>query len=160
MNIGEIATQIYSDEFSGTSGAPTVEYISGWLSGNVGMLNNVIFTDLDPTGNFPYEESSIFKNLYLRDFYKKEAGKAMRGIYAGSASNLILKLKEGDSDIQFVNRNEVSKSLNSLSRQYATDLNDQITAYRLYQAYPRQVVGEDACYPDLAHGTGTGCCGN
>lgn len=158
MNISEIAAQIYTDEFFGTSGAPTVEYISSWLSGNVGMLNNVIFTDLETTGDFPYEESSIFKNLYLRDFYKKEAGKALRGIYAGSASNLILKLKEGDSDIQFVNRNEMSKTLTTLSRQYATDLNDQITAYRLYQAYPRQVAGEDACYPDHGYATGTGCC--
>lgn len=157
MNISEIAIQVYSDEFCETSGAPSINYISAWLSGNVGMLNNVLFTDLDPTGDFPYEESAIFKNLYLRDFYKKEAGKALRGIYAGAASNLILKLKEGDSDIQFVNRNELSKTLTSLSRQYASDLNEQINAYRLYQAYPRQVAGEDACYPDLSYNTGTGC---
>lgn len=154
MNIGEIATQIYTDEFEGTSGAPTVEYISSWLSGNVGALNNVIFTDLSATGDFPNEEASIFKNIYLRDFYKKEAGKAMRGIYAGSAQNLIIKVKEGDSEVQFLNRNELSKTLNSLSRQYADDLNAQITAYKLYQAYPRQVAGEDSVYPDMGTGTG------
>lgn len=158
MNIGELATQIYTDEFSGTSGAPTVLEISSWLSGNVGSLNTVIFTDLSNTGDFPYEESSIFKTIYLRDFYKKEAGKALRGIYAGAASNLVLRLKEGDSDISFQNRNEVSKSLTSLSNTYSAQLNELVTAYRSYQAYPRQVAGEDGDYPVVGYGPDCGTC--
>lgn len=153
MNIGDIAAQLYVDEFEGTSGAPTLSAISGWLSGNVGVLNALIYTDLEYDSDYPQEEAVIFKTIYLRDFYSKEAGKALRGIVNGAASNLLLQLREGDSEIRFANRNEISKTLSSVSSTYAQQLSDLVNAYRIYNAFPRQVAGNDATYPENSYET-------
>lgn len=146
MNLGDIASQIYEEEFEGTSGTPTSGQISGWLSGHVGDVNNLLYTDFAWSGDFYSEEASIFKALYLKDFYKKQAGAASRGIINGGASSSLLSVKEGDSAISFVNRNEVSKGLMSLSKQYSDDLKDLVANYQIYQAYPRQTQGVDAYY--------------
>lgn len=158
MNLGEIAAGINQNEFDGAA-SPSVTSISGWLSGNLGGLNSLIYSDFSYTGDFNPEESAIFSAYYLRDFYKKEAGRAMRGLVTGSSSSSLLSVKEGDSTISFVNRSEVSKSLMALSKQYGEDFNEMVAKYNIYNAFPRQSAGEDCGYPlnsmDIPH-TGTG----
>lgn len=146
MNLGEIASQINQNEFDGAS-SPSVSSISGWLSGNLGGFNTLIYSDFSFSGDFGQEESAILSAYYLRDFYKKESAKAMRGLITGGNSSSLLSVKEGDSTISFVNRSEVSKSLMSLSKQYSDDLNEMVAKYNIYGAFPRQSAGEDCNYP-------------
>lgn len=91
------------------------------------------------------EAQSVLKELYLANYYNKEARNALRGITTSTASgDNVLSLRDGESAVTFVNRNEVSKVYRGL----ATDCMNRVTQlaaqYNIYQAQPRQLGGIDA----------------
>jgi len=91
------------------------------------------------------EAQSVLKELYLSNYYNKQARNALRGIAESSVSgDNVLSLKDGESSVTFVNRNEVSKVYRGL----ASDCMDRVTRlaaqYNIYQAQPRQLGGIDA----------------
>jgi len=82
--VSTVATGIFRDEFDSDTGYESLSSISGWLENNVGLLNTQLYTAfsgsgttdgdtaLQATGTFKYEESDIFKQLYLVNYYKKK----------------------------------------------------------------------------------------
>ena len=46
-NIGTLANSIFTNEFDSTG--ITLDSISGWLDGNIGELNNTLYTSLSGT---------------------------------------------------------------------------------------------------------------
>lgn len=144
----DLAHEVFSVEFGSETGAATFSQISGWFSTNLGLLNNLLYTDfsgVDPS--LAEEEKAIFKELYLSNFYTRQSRNALRGILSSSNNgDNILSVSDGDNSITFVNRNEVGKVYRSLATDSQVKLKELVYAYNSYKAEPRQLGGIEAGY--------------
>ncbi len=144
----DLANDVFTVEFDSSTGVVTYSQISGWFSTNLGLLNNLLYTNF--TGSDPElgnEEKAIFKELYLSNFYNKQARNTLRGIIATSNNgDNILSVSDGDNSITFVNRNEVSKVYRGLAADSQVRLKELVAAYNSYRAEPRQLGGIEAGY--------------
>lgn len=147
FSIGDLATEIFQNEFDSDTGYAQLSVISGWLSSNIGILNTKIYSNfnvendnVDPTGQFKLEERAIYKQMYLYEFYTKKTRQVLRGV--DSAVDF-LTLREGDTTITRTNKNELAKTYRSLAGDAKEELEKLVTSYILYQAAPVQVAGED-----------------
>ena len=115
--LGDLASGILNTEFDNDTGIATTGAISGWLYENLGRLNTYIYSDFSgPSANVDTEAQNILKELYLCNYYTKQARNALRGIVSSSVSgDNVLALKDGESSVTFVNRNEVSKVYRGLA---------------------------------------------
>jgi hypothetical protein len=52
-------------------------------------------------------------------------------------------LREGDSNIKKINKNEISKNFRGLSQDCQAELNKTVKMYLKYGAVPEQVAGDD-----------------
>ena len=83
--------------------------------------------------------------FYLCNYYNKQARNALRGIATSTVSgDNILSLKDGESSVTFVNRNEVSKVYRGLASDCMEKVTRLAAQYNIYQAQPRQLGGIDA----------------
>lgn len=150
-SVSGLSTEIYENEFDSDTGYASLSLISGWLANNVGMLNTKIFssfstsdessdTYLTPTGSFKQEEAAIYKQIYLYEFYTKKTRQVLRGV---DSSVDFLSLREGDTMITRTNKNELAKTYRGLANDAREEMEKLITDYKLYQAAPVQVAGED-----------------
>lgn len=146
-NIGDLANSIFEYEFDSTGVSLTS--ISGWLSENIGELNNLLYTSFSGVnGEIPdlkLEEQNIYKELYLYNFYTKQARNTLRGILDNSSN--ILSIEDGEQTINFVNRNEVAKVYRGLAQDAQNRLEKLVYAYQSYTSHPRQVGGIEANLP-------------
>jgi hypothetical protein len=144
--LGQLASGIYSSEFDSDSSAANYSQISGWLSENLGLLNTLINTNF--SGQNPslgLEERAIYKEIYLYNYYNKQARSILRGITATSnAGDNILSVSDGDNSISFVNRNEVGKVYRDLAKESKQKLDGLVTKYTIYQSQPLQVGGYES----------------
>tara|TARA_R110000824_G_scaffold43099_2_gene126464 strand:- start:15639 stop:16184 length:546 start_codon:yes stop_codon:yes gene_type:complete len=155
--VSTIATGIYNDEFDSDTGYVTLTSISGWLANNIGLLNTIIYrefsgsgvtagtldgdTVLQPSGNFRFEESDIFKKIYISNYYTKKARAVLKGI---DSSVDFISLREGDSMITRTNKNEIAKTYRGFAKDAQEALDDLVGRYNIYGAAPVQVAGTDA----------------
>tara|TARA_R110000737_G_scaffold293238_2_gene299848 strand:+ start:108 stop:587 length:480 start_codon:yes stop_codon:yes gene_type:complete len=146
----DLASGIVETEFDSDTGIATVAAVSGWLYENLGKLNTYIYTDFTGNtangtyGQIDIEAQNILKELYLNNYYNKEARNALRGIVSSSVSgDNILSLKDGESAVTFVNRNEVSKVYRGLASDSMDNIVRMAGQYNIYQAQPRQLGGID-----------------
>ena len=146
----DLASGIVETEFDSDTGIATVAAVCGWLFENLGKLNTYIYTDF--TGNgasgtygvIDIEAQNILKELYLNNYYNKEARNALRGIINSNVSgDNVLALKDGESSVTFVNRNEVSKVYRGLAADSMDNVVRMAGQYNIYQAEPRQLGGID-----------------
>jgi len=151
----ELASGILNTEFDDNTGIATTGSISGWLKENLGGLNTYIYTDFSgdlasgANGTIDIEAQNILKELYLHNYYNKEARNALRGIVNSNVSgDNVLSLKDGESAVTFVNRNEVSKVYRGLASDSMDNIVRMAGQYNIYAAQPRQLGGVDG-------GTGT-----
>ena len=154
--LGDLATSIWDNEFGDATGASQrtneINSISGWLAGNIGLLNTLIYKsfsgdangDVCPVGTFKLEEQDIYSQIYLKHFYEKKARNVLRGIDGSLNSDIDwIRLREGDSLIVRNNKTDVSKLYLSMAKDAAEELIDLVYYYNSYQAAPRQVAGND-----------------
>ena len=148
--VEELASGIVVTEFDGDTGIATVSNVSGWLFENLGQLNTYLYTDFTGSqasgtyGEMDIEAQNILKELYLKNYYTKEARNALRGIVNSSVSgDNVLSLRDGESAVTFVNRNEVSKVYRGLASDSTENLKRLVAQYNIYQAQPRQLGGID-----------------
>jgi dipeptidyl aminopeptidase/acylaminoacyl peptidase len=78
--------------------------------------------------------------LYINKFIYKKTRQVLRGI---DSSVDFITLREGDSLITRTNKNELAKTYRSLANDAKQELDQLVTAYKIYQARPVQVAGED-----------------
>lgn len=146
--IASLASGIYSTEFESDSSAANLTQISGWLTENLGLLNTLIntsYSGLDP--KMGLEEQAIYKQLYLYNYYNRQARNVLRGIVSvNSSGQNILQVSDGDNSITFVNRNEVGKVYRDLSKDAKEKLDKMVDKYNIYSAQPLQVGGIEAGY--------------
>lgn len=140
--IGDLASGIITTEFSHITGSSfTIELsrVSGWLQNNIGTLNTLIYTSFSGENpGFDDEEDAIFSQLYLVGYYRKKIQDVLRGIDEAAIS--FLTLKEGDTTIQQVNKNEVAKTYRGIYSDTKNLLDELVDRYTRYEAYPRQVI--------------------
>jgi hypothetical protein len=141
--IATLASGIYITEFDSDSTAANFTQISGWLSENLGLLNTLINTNFSGQNpNFGLEEQSIYKEVYLYNYYNKQSRNILRGITATSnAGDNILSVSDGDNQITFVNRNEVGKVYRDLAKESKQKLDSLVAKYNIYASKPLQVGG-------------------
>ena len=141
-SIADLATNIFIEEFD--SSDIVYDSISGWLEGNLGQLNNVLYTNFSGVSGqvdgLNLEEQEIYKKMYMYHYYMKQTRNTIRGI-ANDTNGNILSVRDGDNAITFVNKNEVSKVYRSLAQDAYEKLEGLVYKYNSYNASPRQVGG-------------------
>lgn len=147
----DLASGIVTTEFDGDTGIATVASVSGWLYENLGQVNTYLYTNFsgdNSTGTYGFmdiEAQNVLKELYLSNYYNKEARNALRGITKSSVSgDNVLSLRDGESAVTFINRNEVSKVYRGLANDCMDKVTQMAAQYNIYQAQPRQLGGIDA----------------
>jgi len=147
----DLASGIVTTEFDGDTGIATVASVSGWLYENLGQVNSYLYTNFsgdNATGTYGFmdiEAQNVLKELYLSNYYNKEARNALRGITKSSISgDNVLSLRDGESAVTFINRNEVSKVYRGLANDCMDKVTQMAAQYNIYQAQPRQLGGIDA----------------
>ena len=146
----DLASGIVTTEFDGDTGIATVASVSGWLYENLGQVNTYLYTNFSGDnaqgtyGLMDIEAQNVLKELYLSNYYNKEARNALRGITRSSVSgDNVLSLRDGDSAVTFINRNEVSKVYRGLANDCMDKVTKMAAQYNIYQAQPRQLGGID-----------------
>jgi len=146
-SVHDLADEIFGNEFEYDSGYAQFYYISGWLASNVGLLNTKIYSqysvqnsNFEPTGLFQQEERSIYKQMYLYEFYTKKTRQVLRGV---DSSVDFVTLREGDTMITRTNKNELAKTYRGLANDAREEMERLVSSYNIYQAAPVQVAGED-----------------
>ena len=144
--LGDLASGILNTEFDNDTGIATTGAISGWLYENLGRLNTYLYTDFSgASANVDTEAQNILKELYLCNYNTKQARNALRGIVSSSVSgDNVLALKDGESSVTFVNRNEVSKVYRGLASDSMANVERLSAQYNIYEAQPLQLGGIDA----------------
>lgn len=132
--------------------------ISAWFldNGNVGKLNNLIGTQIsgvaykdthgvvtgyDLVPNPSNDQLAIYKMMFECDYFTKQSKNMAKS--AATIGNDWTTLREGDSTITKINKNEISKNFRGLSQDCKAELNKNVKMYLKYGAIPEQVVGDD-----------------
>lgn len=148
-SLGEIAERIFDNEFDDASTELErlfrIQSISGWLEGNVGQFNNLTYQSFGTGDSFLMEEENILTQLYLKNYYNKQARSVLVGGGGGGTGSALdwTRLSEGDTTIVRSNKTEVAKNYKSLAGDASIELNDLVYAYNSYRAMPRQTAGID-----------------
>jgi len=147
----DLASGIVVTEFDSDTGIATVANVSGWLYENLGQVNTYLYTDFSGSnasgmyGVMDTEAQNVLKELYLSNYYNKQARNALRGIVDSSVSgDNVLSLRDGESSVTFINRNEVSKVYKGMASDCMEKVTRMAAQYNIYQAQPRQLGGIDA----------------
>lgn len=143
--LGDLANSIYRVEFDSSSDAANLSLISGWFVENVGLLNTLIntsFSGEDP--GLGLEEQAIYKQLYLYNYYNKQARNVLRGITSTNTSDNIIMVADEGNKIQFTNKSEVAKTYKDIAKDSKQALDSLVAKYNIYAARPLQVAGIEA----------------
>jgi len=141
----DLASGIVQYEFDSDTAIATVANVSGWLYENLGQVNTYLYTEFSGVdASLDIEAQSVLKELYLCNYYTKQARNALRGIVDSSVSgDNVLSLRDGESAVTFINRNEVSKVYKGLAGDCMDNVVRMAGQYNIYGAQPRQAVGID-----------------
>jgi hypothetical protein len=133
--VTSIADEIISDLDNDSS--LSTSYVATWVRNNVGKVNNLIGTSFDLDENLEYTPcvdqniKDIIKWLFICQYYKN-AAKSNLGASAYDWS----EVREGDSVVRRVSKNEIAKTFLQLSSQCSEDLKDLIKYYKVNSCLP------------------------
>jgi hypothetical protein len=129
--------------------------ISAWVldNANLGKLNNLIGTCFagvsytNDCGNVTgygiepairNDQLAIYKMLFDYEYFKSESRNMAKS--SATIGSDWTNLREGDSSITKINKNEISKTFRGLSRDAKEDLDKAVKLYLKYNAVPDQIV--------------------
>jgi len=138
----DLAYSIFETEFDADTNLANPSSIEGWFVENLGLLNTLIYSSFsgeDP--NLGLEEKAIYKQLYLYNYYTRQARNVLRGITSTNSSDNIIMVADEGNKIQFTNKNEVSKTYRDLAKDTKQQLDSLVAKYNIYAAKPLQVGG-------------------
>lgn len=140
--ISGLATKIFQTEFESDTGAVPRSYIQAWLESNLGLLNTRINTSYSgSSAELDLESSAIYKEMYMSHYYRKQSRNALRGLVGNSDGADVLSIRDGNSSVSFVNKNEVSKVYKSLADDCDSKVEKLAHQYNMYQSEPLQLGG-------------------
>jgi hypothetical protein len=120
----------------------TVSYLSTWLQNNVGLLNNLIGTEIEIDENSEFspcltdDQKVILKNLYICHYYAQQA-KANLG-----ASGWI-KVEEGDNRVTKTSPTENAKVFFNLAKECNANILQIVKSYKQGQSIPTSMSAHD-----------------
>lgn len=155
-SFSQFINSVYDDLGNPTSYPPS--RLSGWFldNSNAGKLNNLIGTHISGVcfqnssgvttgyGLFPEpspDQYSIYKMIFDCEYFKSEARNAASS--AMTIGNDWTSLREGDSSITKINKNEISKNFRGLAQDCKAELDKAVKMYLKYNAIPDQIAGDD-----------------
>jgi hypothetical protein len=160
--LGTLGYTIWDTEFGDHTGASdrtsNAVLISGYLDANLGQLNTLLNKDFElVTGTdtvspeFKYEENAIFTQIYLKDYYSKQARNILKGIASSPITTTGMnwtELREGDTYIKravtsAATKAESSRLFQALGQQAKDHLRELVHYYNMYGSIPAQVAGKD-----------------
>ena len=160
--LGTLGYTIWDTEFGDHTGASdrasNAVLISGYLDANLGQLNTLLNKDFElVTGTdtvspeLKYEENAIFTQIYLKDYYTKQARNILKGISSSPITTTGMnwvELREGDSYIKravtsAATKAESSRLFQVLAQQAKDHLRELTYSYNMYGSIPTQVAGKD-----------------
>jgi len=155
-DFGNLAYKIVKYEFKDDVSRFPISYVSGWLETNLGELNGLLHEDfyinesgnIGPSGLAPVEQN-IYAYLYKINYFDKASRDTLRGLTWGGVSGVAddwTSIKEGDSSIQRVSKNTLSRSFLEMSKDTRERMNELIYQYNSTKASPLQVAGCDSVY--------------
>lgn len=146
--ISNLALAIFQTEFDGDTGVMPASYIEAWLDENVGQLNTRINTNFSGSGTdyMGLEAQIIFKEMYMGSYYRKQSRNALRGVLNSANGADILSLKDANSAVSFVNKNEVAKVYKTLAEECENKVTVMAHQYNMYQAEPLQLGGIETTF--------------
>ena len=165
-----IAANIYDTELYGEIATPeeiaaSKIRISAWLETNIGQLNILLNASygVDSSNNvYPVlmnEEISIFIQLYLKAYYKRESQSILKNLsYTSTTPSTSVttmsdwtELREGDSSIKRVaqisspqQKVQVAQTYKAFAEEADIKLRELVHTYNMYKSRPRQVVSLEA----------------
>lgn len=147
-SVEHFANTVWEDLGSPTT--PSVIGISGWAGANLHQLNialdecyDVATGDFSPA--FTNTVSGIYQEIYKVRHYEHQIKLAVNGVatkVTGVGMDWV-ELREGDTTIRRASPAEMVRSYLSLKRDAAKSLKDMIFAYRMNEAKPSQITGEE-----------------
>jgi hypothetical protein len=145
--ISDLALKIFQTEFDGDTGIMYQSYIEAWLASNLGQLNtrlNESFSGIDAPLNL--EAQSIYKEMYMGSYYRKQSRSALRGLIGNTNGADILSLRDGNSAVSFTNKNEVAKVYKSMADDCDIKVDKLSHKYNIYQSEPLQLGGIETTF--------------
>lgn len=145
--ISDLATKIFQTEFESDTGIVYQSYIEAWLKENLGQLNtklNESFSGVD--ASLSLEAQSIYKEMYMASYYRKQSRNALRGLVGNTNGADILSLRDGNSSVSFTNKNEVAKVYKSLADDCEKKISELSQQYNIYQSEPLQLGGIETTF--------------
>lgn len=128
-----------------------VDIITDWLDAHLGELNIMINSNFESANgevaDFKKEESSILKEMYLLNYYRKQSRNLLRSI-DGSADSTpdFQTIREGDSVITMNagGKQGIARNYRMLMQESQDRIDKLVHSYNMYQSKPSQVSGGDA----------------
>ena len=153
VKVVDIADEIFRE--LGEPSALSIPAISFWIRTNIGTLNSLIYQNFtintsyevdreDPEDaakviDIDEEAISILKKMYLVHFY----GMKVRETMDAASTDSVLSVENDGVLIRKINKNELSKTYASMRKQEQEDLIYLSHSYKIGEAHPVQVAGND-----------------
>lgn len=123
--------------------------ISYWIENSVGNLNTYLgashtVENFEITPGLNIMETGIMNQMYKIKYYNTVASNNL-----GASSYDWSELKEGDSSIRKVSKNEIAKNYLQLAKQEKESLNESIRYYRTNAATPTSIVSRVSTYLNI-----------
>jgi hypothetical protein len=141
----DLGSSFFETEFDGDTNLASFSLTQAWFVENLGLLNTLIhsqFSGEDP--GLGLEEKAIYKQLFLLNYYSRQARNVLRGITSTNSSDNIIMVADESNKIQFTNKNEVSKTYRDLAKDAKQQLDSLVAKYNIYASKPLQVGGIEA----------------
>lgn len=123
------------DQLGSPSGLLTGQVVD-YFKYNVGQLNSLIQSNYTPSGEFVSPEldfagSGFYSQMYMCNYYSKQVL-----VNLGAAAYDWSEVKEGDSFVRRVSKNEQAKTFRGLAADCQATLRDQAMQYRVSRTLP------------------------
>tara|TARA_Y100000310_G_C20493162_1_gene720250 strand:- start:472 stop:960 length:489 start_codon:yes stop_codon:yes gene_type:complete len=144
MKIVDIADEIFRELDQPLE--VSIPQISYWVRVNIGMLNNLIYTEyaidtatLEINPDLGIEEKAILKKLYAVHFYDMK----IRNFMGENALDAVVEVMSDGAKVRKVNRNQTSQIIVSVRKHEQENLDKLIESYKSLKSPPMQVAGDD-----------------
>lgn len=151
MKVVDMANEIYVDLLNPSY--TSIPAIAFWLRSNVGWLSIELYKSfsVDPTtleiiDNDTGAEIDLFASAILKQYYfVEDLGGQVRNMLMSGMTDGILSVKDNLAGTSFtrINKAQLAKVMLDYHKEEHEVLNKMVTAYRIGQAVPSQVAGDD-----------------
>jgi hypothetical protein len=122
----------------------TVSYLSTWLQNNVGLLNNLIGTEIEIDENSEFspcltdDQKVLLKGLYICHYWSQQAKANL-----GASAYTPLEVRDGDRMGRFASKTDNAKIFTTMAKDCNTNLLLMVKSYKQGQVIPMSMSAHD-----------------